>query len=90
MKNSTNVSNDKGPSHNSSCNPTRLSSFKDNQVNSTNSFNRSRLIDKMNYFPQTTKFKSFFDREGNPFKYFMDIKKHLKSNSNSLVQYLIK
>ncbi len=47
-------------------------------------FNKTNLIEKMNH-SQTTKFKSVFDKEGNPFKYFMDIKKHLNSNSNSLL-----
>jgi hypothetical protein len=50
--------------------------------NSNQKFNRSNLIDKFNYQP---KFKSLFDREGNPFKYFKDIKKHLKSDSSSLL-----
>jgi hypothetical protein len=51
-------------------------------INSTHKFNRSNLIDKFNYQP---KFKSLFDREGNPFKYFKDIKKHLKSDSSSVL-----
>lgn len=55
-----------------------------------NTFNKSNLIDRLNNnHPQTTKFKSLFDKEGNPFKYFMDIKKHLNSNSNSLTKYTI-
>jgi len=31
----------------------------------------------------TSKFKSLFDKEGNPFKYFKDIKKHLNTSSQS-------
>jgi len=49
-------------------------------------FHKNSLIERINYQPQNNKFKSLFDKEGNPFKYFKDIKKHLKSDA-SILQY---
>ena len=69
----------------------------DNSATSNNKLNTSNLnnysshatkktvLEKYSLYPQSTKFKSPFDKEGNPFKYFMDMKKHLKSNSTSLL-----
>jgi hypothetical protein len=47
-----------------------------------NTFKKSNILDRKS---SISKFKSVFDRHGNPFKYFTDITKHLNSNSNSLL-----
>jgi hypothetical protein len=54
----------------------------------TGKFIKSNMIEKLNMYPQSTKYKSPFDKEGNPFKYFMDIKKHMNNQSSSFLKYL--
>jgi hypothetical protein len=48
---------------------------------------KNNFIDKFSFYPQSTKFNK---SEGNPFKYFIDARKHLKCNSTSLLGYLSK
>lgn len=91
MKNSFNVSHEtnygsntniySNNTHNTSTNHIKIS--KEKKQNS-NSINRTSFIEKMNH-PHTTKFKSVFEKQNNPFKYFMDIKKGLKNEVGSLL-----
>lgn len=42
-------------------------------------FKKHNLIER----PLSTKFKSVFEKEGNPFKYFNDIKRYLNPDSTN-------
>ncbi len=44
---------------------------------------KSNLTAKFGTGFHTSNFKSLFDKEGNPFKYFKDIKKHINTSSVS-------
>jgi hypothetical protein len=83
-KNSSNISNEISAlsQNNSNSRNRKKFNYKDSSINA--SLTKNKIIDRIGYFPQTTKYKSFFDKEGNPFKYFMDIKKHIKSNNSFL------
>jgi hypothetical protein len=91
MKNSFNVSHEinyggntnnfSNNTHNTSTNQIKLMKEK---KSSSNSINRSNFIEKMSH-PHSTKFKSVFDKQNNPFKYFMDIRRGLKNDAGSLL-----
>jgi len=76
-----NLSYSKGNSFMTSGNTSSINNISKDQRNMSE-LSKEKLNEKINH-PVSTKFKSLFDREGNPFKYFQDIKKHLNSNSSS-------
>ena len=58
--------------------------FKSIEFRTSNDDKRNTMLGKFGMGFHTSKFKSLFDKEGNPFKYFKDIKKHINTSSMSM------